>query len=288
MPLVLMCGYPCSGKSTRSQEIKKFFEQDYNKTVHIVSDDDIIKSSGINKHDLYFNSQKEKEIRGILKSEALRLLGKDDVVILDSGNYIKGYRYELYCASKSCKTTQVTVECAVSESTAWEWNEQRPDEDKYSKEAFEALRMRYEAPNSSNRWDKPLFVLQPDNRCPAHDLYSVLYEREPPPPNQSTQSAPLAPTNFLYELDRITQEIVNSIMVAKKLGLEGSDVKVPGFEGCTLSKLGPEITPAQLARYRRQFLKYTKLNPPSASQHTPEHLSQLFVQFLNTTLAGVT
>lgn len=288
MPLVLMCGYPCSGKSTRSQEIKKLFEEEHKKNVYIVSDDDVIKSCGTNKHDLYLNSPKEKEIRGILKSEVLRLLGKDAVVILDSGNYIKGYRYELYCASKSCKTTQVTVECAAPESVTWEWNERRSDEDKYSREAFEALRLRYEAPNSSNRWDKPLFVLQSDDLCPAQDLYSVLYEREPPPPNQSTQSAPLAPTNFLYELDRITQEIVNSILVTKKLGLEGSNVKVPGFKGCTLSKLDSDVTPAQLARYRRQFLNYTKLNPPSASQHTPEHLSQLFVQFLNTMLAGVT
>lgn len=53
-----------------------------------------------------------------------------------------GYRYEYYCASKSCKTTQVTVECAVSESIAWEWNEARSDEDKYSREAFEALKLR--------------------------------------------------------------------------------------------------------------------------------------------------
>lgn len=81
---------------------------------------------------------------------------------------------------------------------------------------------------------------------------------------------------------------LQSILVTKKLGLEGSNVKVPGFKGCTLSKLDSDVTPAQLARYRRQFLNYTKLNPPSASQHTPEHLSQLFVQFLNTMLAGVT
>lgn len=55
-----------------------------------------------------------------------------------------GYRYELYCASKSCKTTQVTVECAAPESVTWEWNERRSDEDKYSREAFEALRLRYD------------------------------------------------------------------------------------------------------------------------------------------------
>ncbi|XP_046688943.1 protein KTI12 homolog, partial [Homalodisca vitripennis] len=53
--------------------------------------------------------KRKKKIRSILKSETLRLLGRDNVVILDAANYIKGYRYELYCASKNSKTTQVTV-----------------------------------------------------------------------------------------------------------------------------------------------------------------------------------
>lgn len=42
------------------------------------------------------DSQKEKELRGILKSETLRLLNPDNVVILDSGNYIKGIFLSLF------------------------------------------------------------------------------------------------------------------------------------------------------------------------------------------------
>lgn len=61
----------------------------------------------------------------------------------DNSMIYAGYRYELYCATKCNKTTQVTVECAVSESTAWEWNEARSNEDKYSREAFDALRLRF-------------------------------------------------------------------------------------------------------------------------------------------------
>ena len=38
----------------------------------------------------------EKEIRGILKSEAIRLLTPENVVILDAGNYIKGNIYNEY------------------------------------------------------------------------------------------------------------------------------------------------------------------------------------------------
>ena len=39
---------------------------------------------------------KEKDLRGLLRSEVDRLLTKDNLVILDSLNYIKGFRYELH------------------------------------------------------------------------------------------------------------------------------------------------------------------------------------------------
>uniref|UniRef100_A0A1B6C747 Protein KTI12 homolog n=1 Tax=Clastoptera arizonana TaxID=38151 RepID=A0A1B6C747_9HEMI len=197
-----------------------------------------------------------------------------------------GYRYELYCATKGCKTTQLTIECCSTKEQSWEWNCKRTEEDRYSQETFDALIMRYEAPDSRNRWDSPLIVLQSEDTCPFDDIFSALFDRKPPPPNQSTQSAPLTATNFLFELDKITQDIVASILSAKKNGLEGNDVKVPGFDGCVISRISPNLTPAQLARHRRQFLAYTRLNPPSAKHHSLQDIAQLFVQFLNTTLIG--
>lgn len=34
-----MCGYPCSGKSKRAEELKQYFTQDSDKKVHIICDD---------------------------------------------------------------------------------------------------------------------------------------------------------------------------------------------------------------------------------------------------------
>lgn len=93
MPLIVLTGYPCSGKTKRSNEIKKYFEdQKLQNKIVFINDNGIIKKSGFNKTDLYGSAQKEKEIRGKLKSEVTRLLNKDTIVILDSMNYIKGYR----------------------------------------------------------------------------------------------------------------------------------------------------------------------------------------------------
>jgi tRNA uridine 5-carbamoylmethylation protein Kti12 len=55
------------------------------------------------------DSTSEKELRGSLKSEVQKLVSKETLIILDSLNYIKGYRYELYCVSKLCQTPQCVV-----------------------------------------------------------------------------------------------------------------------------------------------------------------------------------
>lgn len=38
-----------------------------------------------------------------------RLLGRDSIVIVDGMNYIKGWRYQLWCESKEARTTSCVV-----------------------------------------------------------------------------------------------------------------------------------------------------------------------------------
>ena len=85
--------------------------------VLVVSEDEILERNGDDRNVTLSDSIKEKTLRSELKGQVLRHLTKDTVVILDALNYIKGYRYELYCASKSVKTTQVTVHCDISSPT---------------------------------------------------------------------------------------------------------------------------------------------------------------------------
>ena len=51
----------------------------------------------------------EAQTRSALKSAVERSISRENVVILDSMNYIKGYRYELYCVTRAQGTTRVTV-----------------------------------------------------------------------------------------------------------------------------------------------------------------------------------
>lgn len=38
MPLIVICGFPCSGKTRRAEELKEYFEQNRDKKVYIVGD----------------------------------------------------------------------------------------------------------------------------------------------------------------------------------------------------------------------------------------------------------
>ncbi|KAL0859122.1 hypothetical protein ABMA27_010958 [Loxostege sticticalis] len=293
MPLIIICGTPVSGKTTRAKELSQFFKNQHGKEVEIISEDEAIEKLGYDKNNTYLDSQKEKRVRGYLKSEVLRLIGKDNVVILDGSNYIKGYRYELYCASKASKSTQCTVYTIRNHDEAWEANQQRikgvseavSEKENcpvpYTEEVFDALtRLRFEEPISTNRWDSPLFTVQPTDQLDLDSIYKVLFEKKPPPPNMSTQNPPLTSTNFLYELDKVTQAISKQILEAKQLNVD--EVKFPDYPGCVLEPgCTQQVSPQQLLRLRRQFLTYAKMN------HSNEETSKIgryFIQYLNKTL----
>ena len=279
MPLVLITGIPCSGKSKTAKSIKDFLEEKGKKVI-LISEDDLLKEQSQDKNIVLNDSLQEKTLRADLKGQVIRDLTKETVVILDALNYIKGYRYELYCASKSVKTTQVTVHCDISPPTSWQWNESR-NSDKWSKETFDALVMRYEAPIGTNRWDSPLFLSLEAIPLKLEAVEAALFDRKPPPPNMSTQVQPLSSTNFLQEFDKSTSAIISAILEAQKLGL-ADNLKVPGTdERVTVTR---NVTMAELSRTKRQFITYAK----SRAIEDVAKLATMFVQYLNSTLFGNT
>jgi protein KTI12 len=58
---------------------------------------------------VYRDARAEKEARAAEYSTVKRLLSKDDVVIADGLNYIKGLRYQLYCEAKAMLTPSCVV-----------------------------------------------------------------------------------------------------------------------------------------------------------------------------------
>lgn len=274
MPLALLCGIPCSGKTRRAKELAEYFEcHSQGVTVHLLADD-----LTTSKDKCYTDSVQEKTIRARLKSSVERYLTPNSVVILDSLNYIKGFRYELYCISKHLQTPYCVILCETPVDTAREWNLARQPSECYSSRVLDALVMRFETPDSRNRWDQPLFVLYPDDPLPCEDITAALFHRKPPPPNQSTQTQPLSETSFLHELDRLTQEVVRTLVDIQQTGVPGEHVTVPGSQEKV--ELARPVTMAELRRIRKQFISYTKLHPVNDYSK----ITSSFVHYLNSTI----
>ncbi|XP_055518591.1 protein KTI12 homolog [Leucoraja erinacea] len=274
MPLVLMCGLPCSGKSHRAAELGRYLREEAGKKVVEVAE----RSVGMERNLVYGDSHKEKELRGVLKAEVERKINKEDVVIMDSLNYIKGYRYELFCLIKHTQTPHCLIHCETAVDVCSSWNRSREPEQQYSQEIFDALVMRFEAPDARNRWDSPLFTIQKDDTLPFQAINDAIFHRKAPPPNQSTLNQPLSSTNFLYELDRVTQEMLMAILNAQKTSVPGDQITVPG------TKVKIELTRilhmAELRKLRRQFISYTKMHPTE----NIGQISNMFVQYINRSL----
>merc|ERR1712210_319170 len=264
MPLVVVTGLPCSGKSTAALKLASWLEE-------MLGD--------LTKNQVFNDSKHEKAVRGRLKSEVIKLLSRDGVVVCDGLNYIKGFRYELYCASKAAKTTQCTVHCDLSVQDCEAWNRGRPEEGKWEDEVLAALAMRYEAPVCGNRWDAPLHLVLRDGQIDCQAISDSIFHGKPVQPNLSTQNAPLAGSDFVHQLDSQCQAVIQGILESQAAGSgPGTALHVPGTKEKVL--LARTYTLAELARTKRQFLVYCKQTP---CQDLPK-LNTMFVQYINANL----
>ncbi|KAL1921817.1 uncharacterized protein VTP21DRAFT_10459 [Calcarisporiella thermophila] len=283
MPLVIITGIPCSGKTTRAKQLLGYFTQriaqdesikSKQMTVHLLNDDIL----GYNR-DVYKLPVEEKKARGALMSAVERHLSKEDIVIADGMNYIKGFRYQLYCIARAIGTPHCVLHCGTSTQDAKEWNKER--ENAYEEKVFEELVSRYEEPDGRNRWDSPLFtVLKDDETIPGDDIWGAVVLRKPPPPNMSTTVKPISETNYLYELDQTTQEIIDAVLEGQKtLGIGGGPITVPKTDK-KVNNPARNLTLSEVRRLRRQFTHINKIH----NLLSMERIAEMFVDYLNTNL----
>ncbi|KAM7161705.1 protein KTI12 homolog [Macrochelys suwanniensis] len=235
MPLVVLCGLPGSGKSRRAEELRGALSAE-ERPVHVVA---------------------EAAGRAALRAEVERRLSRRDVVIVDAGNELKSFRYELYCVTKHAGTPHCLLHCAGG--------------------APHPSAGPFETPDSRSRWDRPLFTVHGQEPLPLAEIRAALFESRPPPPNQSTRSQPLQSAGFLHQLDRVTQEVLAAVLAAQRSGAQpGELIQVAGAsEGLVLSR---PLGMAELSRLRRQFISYTKMHP---SEENLPQLANMFLQYLS-------
>ncbi len=107
-------GYPSAGKTTRALQLKAYCESKIADTtadarasrlkVHLINDQTL----GVSRT-VYHTARAEKDARAEEYSAVKRVLSRDDIVIADGLNYIKGFRYQLYCEAKAVSTPSCVV-----------------------------------------------------------------------------------------------------------------------------------------------------------------------------------
>ena len=214
-------------------------------------------------------------------------------MILDHANYIKGWRYQLYCEAKAVRTPHCVVHVGTPIEKAREINEGRlaareegkeEGEGAYEPENWENLVFRYEEPNAMARWDAPLFTVLWDDELPPGELiWDALIGSEDGGkkmvrPNQATVLKKVSGEDYLYELDRSTQAILNRILEWAKdhPGEGGGEVNVGEGEELVVELSAKPVGLPALQRLRRQFISLNRKDAVPV-----QRIKETFVGYLN-------
>ncbi|KAL5553654.1 hypothetical protein UlMin_041055 [Ulmus minor] len=301
MALVVICGQPCSGKTKAALCLAESLQESESKqTVRIIDET----SFHLDRNQSYANMPAEKNLRGVLRSEVDRSLSRDSIVIVDSLNSIKGYRYELWCLARAAGIRYCVLFCDLEETHCRKWNEERREkgEAAYDDVIFEDLVRRFERPDRRNRWDSPLFELWPHkdgiekSSAAIVDAFEYLTKKVDSKtrdvkilqPTIATQTSRFSEANSLYELDRATQEVISALVEAQSQALGGPLNGVSLGQGLPSVNISKAVGLPELRRLRRTFIKLTGqtslsgLPPPSDA----ESAKRMFVDYLNRELGS--
>lgn len=80
------------------------------------------------------DSKQEKPARANLFTAVTRSLGPETIVICDSANYIKGFRYQMYVAAREAHARVCTIHVAAPPEKCREWHESRTGDQAYKPE----------------------------------------------------------------------------------------------------------------------------------------------------------
>ncbi|KAI8634956.1 chromatin associated protein KTI12 [Xylariaceae sp. FL1651] len=319
MPLVIVTGFPTSGKSTRAKQLHSYLLERIRSTtpsgatpkyrLHLISDQTLSISRSVydlSAHPAHTRSANasEKDARAAIYAAVKRVLSDKDIVILDGLNYIKGWRYQLFCEAKAVRTPSCVLQIGCSKEKSREINEARlgvesssadEAETAYEPANWENLVFRYEEPNAMTRWDSPLFTLiWEDGDEQAKQVFDNLWEtiagetRKVIKPNQATvQRSRDTDGDYLYTLDRETQDIVKRIL-DQQSDEGGGEVKVPngggqGEDDLVVELPSKKVGLPQLQRLRRAFVGLNRggIGLEGIGNMGPLRIRETFVGYLN-------
>ncbi|KAI0014012.1 chromatin associated protein KTI12-domain-containing protein [Xylariaceae sp. FL0662B] len=335
--LIIVTGLPTSGKTTRAKQLYTYLSERIQPSpspsssttssngtqaavptpkyrLHLISDQtlsiprSVYDLSATPAHARSANAS-EKDARASLYGAVKRVLSDRDIVVLDGLNYIKGWRYQLFCDAKAVRTPSCVLQIGCAPDRARAINEERlrrreqgdeksgdEEEAPYEPENWENLVFRYEEPNPMTRWDSPLFpLIWEDDEEQTRQVFDKLWDaiageaRKIVRPNQATvQRSRDVGGDYLYMLDRETQEIVKRIL-DQQSDDGGNEIKISEGGGSDEDDLvvelpaGKKVGLPQLQRLRRAFMALNRggIGLEVVGNLGPGRIRESFVGYLN-------
>lgn len=221
----------------------------------------------------------------------------------------------MFCEAKAVRTPSCVLQIGCSKEKSREVNEARlkrepsgaedarqlgNDADEaeaaYDPANWENLVFRYEEPNPMTRWDSPLFALVwEDDDAQARQVFDSLWEaiagetRKIVKPNQATvQRSREADGDYLYVLDRETQDIVKQIL-EQQSDEGGGEVKLhrgsggQGEKDLVIELPSKKVGLPQLQRLRRAFMGLNRggIGLEGVGNMGPSRIRESFAGYLN-------
>ncbi|KAG7343703.1 chromatin associated protein KTI12 [Nitzschia inconspicua] len=191
---------------------------------------------------------------------------KRRLIILDSLNYIKGYRYELWCISKAAQEVHGILWVLNQPDVVRQWN---ATTGAYSPKLLDELIQRYEPPDERNRWDRPLFTV---DLTSAHDNEKAANETAAT--NSSMEKDPNMPnTSSTDQVTMKAQLLQQSVYNMHNLGdaLQGN---------CTPTAVAAAVVAAAASEASNDTMTNTTSGKPvkSAFKRAPKKKSSLLLQ----------
>lgn len=291
MPLVIFSGFPSSGKSTWANKLAKELEdkiktlkpneEGYNMKVILHSDE----SLGI-KREMYRESNSEKSARAIQMSAIKRDISKNNIVILDSMSYNKGFRYQLFCECKSAFTSNCLIQIICPINKCFELNSNKLNKsDKWDEDLLKQMIARFEEPDGTKRWDSPLITISfDDENLPLNEIWQILVLNKAPKPNLATILKPSVGSNYLQQLDKLTNLVINEIIGYQQIDSFGK-LKIKNIidnSNCYVELPNNQISTASLQRLKRNFINLNRVRNVD-----PDRIIPLFTEYLTNNLNAI-
>jgi protein KTI12 len=263
MALVVLSGLPGSGKTSLAHNLKPLFEATGRECV-IVSEPSV-------EDGAFSASHLETQSRSDYKAAVHRALLPERVTIADGMNFIKGFRYELFCFAREIGIGFCCAFCPCSDADSFARSKQR-----YPEAVLRDLIGRMETPSDRHKWDRPLVIVtDPNDRPTLEKIVSQSLARESKLiAKKATNIGIGSSAQVNDQIDRIINEFSEELLKVQNTLPAGGKISICG---ATFFLRRP-LNAGQLKRAKREFADRAKtiVDATKIAQMFADSLSVLF------------